>query len=72
MASFDSIRPAYGSNGLFGRITALFTSAFGAVAAWNDARVTRNALSQLTDRELDDIGLGRGDIDLVADRQSLR
>lgn len=39
---------------------------FGAIAVWNDARVTRKALSQLTDRELDDIGLIRGDIEDVA------
>lgn len=36
-----------------------------AIVAWNDARVTRNALSKLSDRELDDIGLSRGDIDRV-------
>lgn len=29
---------------------------------WNEARKTRNALSRLSDRELDDIGLCRGDI----------
>ena len=34
-----------------------------AVSAWNDARVTRNALHKLSDRELDDIGLSRGDIE---------
>ncbi len=39
-----------------------------AVANWNDARVTRKALSRLTDRELADIGLTRGDIDSVAAR----
>lgn len=38
----------------------------GAVAAWKDARVTKNALGRLTDRELDDIGLCRGDIDRIA------
>lgn len=37
-----------------------------AFAAWNDARVTKNALSRLSDRELDDIGLCRGDIDLIS------
>lgn len=37
-----------------------------AVINWNDARVTRKALSRLTDRELNDIGLVRGDIDDVA------
>lgn len=37
-------------------------------AAWNDARVTRGALSKLSDRELDDIGLSRGDIEFIAAR----
>lgn len=36
------------------------------VAVWNDARVTRKALMQLTNRELDDLGLCRGDIDDIA------
>ena len=36
-----------------------------AIVAWNDARVTRNALSKLSDRELEDIGLARGDIERV-------
>lgn len=38
----------------------------GRIAAWNDARVTRKALETLTDRELDDLGLTRGDIDTIA------
>ena len=38
---------------------------FAAVAAWNEARVTRMALSRLTDRELADIGLCRGDIGII-------
>ena len=33
--------------------------------SWNSARVTRKALSKLSNRELDDIGLCRGDIDLI-------
>lgn len=37
-----------------------------ALIVWNERRVTRNALSQLTDRELEDIGLTRGDIPRVA------
>lgn len=36
---------------------------FATLAAWNDARVTRNALAKLSDRELDDIGLCRADIE---------
>jgi len=38
----------------------------GNIAAWNDARVTRKSLSSLSDRELDDLGLVRGDIDDIA------
>nr|WP_246107319.1 DUF1127 domain-containing protein [Puniceibacterium confluentis] len=50
------------------QIPTLFVAAIGAVAAWNDARVTRKSLSRLTDRELDDIGLTRSDIESVARR----
>ena len=36
------------------------------VKTWNDARVTRAALSSLSNHELDDLGLCRGDIDDIA------
>lgn len=36
------------------------------LSAWNEARVTRYELTRLSDRELDDIGLARGDIERVA------
>ncbi len=39
---------------------------FSMLSAWNDARVTRRELSRLSDRELDDIGLCRGDIERIA------
>lgn len=68
MAAFDTTRPTYGSHGLVGRIFASLASVVSTVSAWNDARLTRNALSSLSDRELDDIGLSRGDIDTVAGR----
>ncbi|MBF9043293.1 DUF1127 domain-containing protein [Rhodobacterales bacterium HKCCE4037] len=42
------------------------------IAAWNDARVTRKALSALTNRELDDLGLTRGDIDDVVAGRTVR
>lgn len=66
MAAYQSTRPAP-----FGAITAFkaiqfFSSLAGAIAAWNDARITRNALAKLSDRELDDIGLCRGDIEAIA------
>ncbi|WP_121632960.1 DUF1127 domain-containing protein [Tropicibacter alexandrii] len=67
MAAFDTSRP-YATTGSASRIGAIFLAAFGAFGAWNDARLTRRSLSALTDRELDDIGLGRGDIDRVSSR----
>ncbi|CAM3494208.1 DUF1127 domain-containing protein [Paracoccus nototheniae] len=35
-------------------------------ASWRDTRVTRRELGRLSDRELDDIGLCRGDIERIA------
>ena len=51
-----------------GRIGQFFAPVIAAVAAWNDARVTRSALSALSDRELEDIGLCRGDIERIAEQ----
>lgn len=56
------------SHGLVGRIGSTLAALIGTVAAWNDARMTRKALSALSDRELEDIGLARGDIDTVVAR----
>lgn len=61
MSAIDNVavhampRPA----GIFGRMAA-------ALADWNNARVTRNALYNLSDRELLDIGLNRSEIERVA------
>jgi len=44
----------------------------GLFADWNDARMTRKSLSALTARELDDIGLVRGDIDAIANGRYTR
>jgi len=49
MAAFDTTRPMSNASGV-GSFTKFVASAFGAVAAWNDNRVTRNALAKLTDR----------------------
>jgi uncharacterized protein YjiS (DUF1127 family) len=59
MATLDTIRPIATQNGP----RTFFVSLFAAIAAWNDQRVTRNALERLSDRELQDIGLLRADID---------
>lgn len=70
MAAFDTTRTTYGSVGLFGRIGSRFNTVLAAAVAWNDARVTRNALEALSDRELADIGMCRGDIDDIANGKS--
>jgi uncharacterized protein YjiS (DUF1127 family) len=60
MAAFDTTRPTYAASSKgFG---AFATSLISAFSAWNDTRKTRTALSQLSDHELNDIGLTRGDI----------
>ena len=65
MAAFDTARTSHGKPAVPGRMSFGFPGMLGALAAWNDARVTRKALSRLTDRELEDIGLTRGDIDRI-------
>ena len=65
MAAYDYTRAPAASSVFAGRLGATLMNAFGTLAAWNDARLTRKQLNTLTDRELDDIGLCRGDIDEV-------
>ncbi|WP_297768544.1 DUF1127 domain-containing protein [uncultured Roseovarius sp.] len=62
MAALDTTR-TLSSHAAFGNP---FARLLTAVVAWNERRATRAALSRLSDRELDDIGLSRGDIDVVA------
>lgn len=63
MAVTEFTRAYSAPAGAFGRVV---TRAVAAVATWNAARRTREALSQLSDRELEDIGLSRSDIDKVS------
>lgn len=39
-----------------------------AISAWNDRRITRRELAKLSDRELEDIGLSRAEIDTFVAR----
>lgn len=66
MAVFDTTRTTYGATGLFGRISMMFSGFTATFVSWNSSRITRNSLSVLTDRELTDIGLCRGDIEIIA------
>lgn len=63
MAAFDTTRTApFGAISIFRAVQGI-TGMMTAVSMWNDGRMTRKALGKLSDRELDDIGLCRGDID---------
>jgi len=59
MAAIDTTRTVQFQSAPVGLNFARFTAVF---TAWKDARATRKALSVLSDRELDDIGLTRADI----------
>lgn len=69
MAAFEVTRAPYTAANR-GLISTFFSSAIAAFVAWNDERATRNALGKLSNRELDDIGLIRGDIDAIARKAS--
>ncbi|MFD2174638.1 MULTISPECIES: DUF1127 domain-containing protein [Rhodobacter] len=60
MSALDSYRfsARNARAGLFNRVLETFV-------VWNEARLTRRALEQLSDRELNDIGLSRFDIDRI-------
>lgn len=66
MAAFDTTRPTAVISAGF--ITTTLNGLVARFNEWNDARVTRKMLSQLSARELEDIGLSYGDIDTVARR----
>lgn len=49
-------------------VVARLEAAFAAIVEWNTKRKTVKILSQLSDRELNDIGLIRGDLDTIPTR----
>jgi uncharacterized protein YjiS (DUF1127 family) len=65
MAAYETSRAAPLSAIATYRAVNAVSIALNAIANWNDARVTRKALSKLSNRELDDIGLCRGDIEFL-------
>lgn len=65
MTFIDTKRSNANSTGILGQI---YRHTIGFLTSWNDVRMTRNALNRLSDRELEDIGLSRGDIDQVVTR----
>lgn len=72
MAAIDTSRSFATTPRFVNRVNRFVAETVGAFADWNDARVTRNSLSKLSARELDDIGLCAGDIDMIATRGTKR
>ncbi|WP_370402285.1 DUF1127 domain-containing protein [Sulfitobacter sp. JB4-11] len=72
MAAFDTTRTTYGATSAVSKIGSYFGTLVSSVVAWRDAAVTRKALNALTDRELEDIGLMRSDVDNVASSHFIR
>ena len=66
MTTFNTNSTTFGITSVAARILGAVHSAIDAAVFWNDARLTRNALTSLSNRELEDIGLSRGDIETVA------
>ena len=66
MALLDYTRSPSRSVAAADQYHSFVSTSIAAFAAWNDSRRTRNSLNQLSNRELDDIGLTRGDVDTIA------
>jgi uncharacterized protein YjiS (DUF1127 family) len=64
MAALTSAAAPMGAISIF-RSVQFVTEAVTSFSTWNSARATRKSLGKLSDRELDDIGLCRGDIDTI-------
>lgn len=65
MATFETTRPApFGAETTY-RIVSYFDSIRVSLIEWNTARKTRIVLNKLSDRELNDIGFSRGDVENI-------
>lgn len=65
MAAYETSRAApFGAITVY-RMVQSVGQTVDAMKAWNSARITRKSLNRLSNRELDDIGLCRGDIELI-------
>ncbi|MEO1000577.1 MAG: DUF1127 domain-containing protein [Pseudomonadota bacterium] len=72
MAMSDFARPAPFGATVIARIAGAFERIVEAYRAWRTAETAADELHKLSDRELADIGLIRGDIDVVAEKLATR
>ena len=66
MTMLDITRPAMT---WLGQLAGFPQALYAAVADWRARTATRNALRRLTDRELEDIGLDRWDVEALTGQQ---
>lgn len=65
MAAYETTRPApVGAITTFHLVQGIWTLV-QKLRDWNEVRLTRHALDKLSDRELEDIGLCRSDIERI-------
>ncbi len=62
MASLDTVHPMVSGHQVGTRLRSLASHLVDSVVTWNNARITRNQLSNLSDHELADIGISRDQI----------
>ena len=65
MPTMQTFRPITFGMHFTARLTAIISATALAIGEWNALRATRRELSKLSDLQLDDIGLTRGDIDVL-------
>ena len=68
MALLDTYRANATGLSVGGRINRALSNSIAAFQGWRAAQATRKELLRLSDHELDDIGLVRGDVDRIASR----
>ena len=68
MAVFQNTTAQYQASATAGQTHNVFAWTMSTIRKWKQANDTRTALSRLTDRELDDIGVSRHQIEAIAHR----
>ena len=63
MAVYDTTRANVAGLNLGGRVSYILTHLVSGFFVWNQTRQTKKVLSQLSNRELEDIGITRADLD---------
>ena len=65
MALFDASRPVVATTGFGARLQNIMARIAGFAIEWNEQRITRGQLAKLSDHQLEDLGLTRGDIETL-------